>query len=378
MTQHPEEGTLHAYIDGELSPVEAATLELHVGECARCAAALAEARGFAAAASRVITTLDAAPASAVAPPAPVVVRLSAPARRAARPAIIRLPYARAAALLLLVGGTAFVLDRSGTVARGKSAPAESLMAGAAAESDRAPRAAPGVTTAPATAPLSVAEPRAERDLSGRADGAVVGNLTRQAPAPSTVATRTTADGARRARLAERNAPVRESARAVFDESRGLAGGTAAAAAPPTAPPAVAPAPTLAGKDAAPTVARAPVLATAPPPPPVRPAMRLEEVVVTSAPMLGANVSRYRTRDGTVLTLTEEQLRTRFAEESAAPRQRAAPQVQERAAAAMAAPAINSYRWSSPERGKTYTLSGPLSVAKLEALSKRLSELERVP
>jgi hypothetical protein len=111
---------------------------------------------------------------------------------------------------------------------------------------------------------------------------------------------------------------------------------------------------------------------------VRSELRLEEVVVTSAPTLGAGVSRYRTKDGTIVTLTEEPLRTSFAEESAATRPIAAPRVQQRAVAQMAAPVINSYRWSSPERGRTYTLSGPLTVAQLEALSKRLSELERVP
>jgi hypothetical protein len=45
---------------------------------------------------------------------------------------------------------------------------------------------------------------------------------------------------------------------------------------------------------------------------------------------------------------------------------------------MAATQINSYRWSSPERGRIFTLSGPLTVAELEVLSKRLSELERLP
>lgn len=110
-------------------------------------------------------------------------------------------------------------------------------------------------------------------------------------------------------------------------------------------------------------------------------MRLEELVVTGvtgALSFGPTVARYRTRDGIIVTLTEEPLRTSVAEESAATRQSVPPPLQRRVAAPMAATPVNSYRWSIAERGKTYTLSGPLTVAELEALSKRLSELERLP
>ena len=33
---HVDDGTLHAYLDGELTPVERARLEGHVAECAAC------------------------------------------------------------------------------------------------------------------------------------------------------------------------------------------------------------------------------------------------------------------------------------------------------------------------------------------------------
>lgn len=122
-----------------------------------------------------------------------------------------------------------------------------------------------------------------------------------------------------------------------------------------------------------------VVAAAPPPPPARPVeMRLSEVVVTSAPSTLARVTRYRTKEGTILTLTEEPLRASFAEESAATRRSPSPRVQQGAVAAMSAPMVSSYRWSSAEKGLSYTLTGPLTVAELEALSKRLSELERLP
>lgn len=90
------------------------------------------------------------------------------------------------------------------------------------------------------------------------------------------------------------------------------------------------------------------------------------------------VVRYRTRDGVIVTLTEEPLRTAFAEESLAARQSMPAPARQRMAAAAAASTVNTYRWSSVEQGKTFALSGPLTVAELEALSRRLGELERVP
>jgi anti-sigma factor RsiW len=370
MTQHPEEGTLHAYIDGELSAAEAATLELHVGECSLCAAALAEARGFVAAASRVITTLDTAPATAVAPTAPVVLQPSAPARRAVRPPIFRFPYARAAALLLLVGGTALVVDRSGTLARGKSSQAESLTADVATASQVAPAAAgaPAISTAPVPAPA----PAAATDLStGEAVGGVTGKVAGEDLSPRRAAGAASAADGGRARSAVPRAPAAEPVRAALEQR---AAATGAANKDSAAPPAAA----LAASETAPPVAQAPTLAAVPPPPPMRGTMRLEEVVVTGVSTTIPRVARYRTKDGTVVTLTEEPLRTSFAEDSTTMRRSISPQAQQRAAAAMASPAINSYRWSSAEHGKTYTLSGPLTVAELEALSRRLSELERLP
>lgn len=368
MTRHPEEGKLHAYIDGELPPAEAAALELHVGECGRCAAALAEARGYVAAASRVITALDAAPASAIPSAAPAVAAPSASARRGRRSRILRPQYARAAALLLLVGGTAVVLDRRGSFARGKSLEAESLLLDAATGSGIAPMAAAGAGTA---APVVAAEAAAAADLSPGAGGGTTGSAGRDAGTPQRFSGGRETDDARRTRLAERSARAAEPEPAGFDQ-RGVAGGTARK---DTARAATQPA-VFAGKDSAAAVPEAPALAAAPPP--ARAAMRLGEVVVTGAPNLSPTVSRYRTRRGAIITLTEEPLRTSFAEESVAARQSAPAPPQRRVAAPMAASPVNSYRWSSLEQAKTYTLSGPLPVAELEELSKRLSGLERLP
>jgi len=59
--QHLDEGTIHAWLDGELPEAERAAAEAHVAQCAKCAAAVAEARGFVAASSRILTALDAVP-----------------------------------------------------------------------------------------------------------------------------------------------------------------------------------------------------------------------------------------------------------------------------------------------------------------------------
>ena len=59
--QHLDEGTIHAWLDGELPLAEREAAEAHVAQCAACAAAVAEARGFIAASSRMLTSLDAVP-----------------------------------------------------------------------------------------------------------------------------------------------------------------------------------------------------------------------------------------------------------------------------------------------------------------------------
>jgi hypothetical protein len=55
---HLDEGTIHAWLDGALSPDESARVEGHSKECAECAALVAEARGFIAGASRIVSSLD--------------------------------------------------------------------------------------------------------------------------------------------------------------------------------------------------------------------------------------------------------------------------------------------------------------------------------
>ena len=59
--RHLDEGTIHAWLDGALSPDEAAHAEAHVASCTVCADAVAEARGLIAASSRILLALDDVP-----------------------------------------------------------------------------------------------------------------------------------------------------------------------------------------------------------------------------------------------------------------------------------------------------------------------------
>lgn len=63
--QHPDEGIIHAWLDGALVPAESARIEAHVADCSQCAAAVAEARGLIAASSRIVGHLDAVPGNVI-------------------------------------------------------------------------------------------------------------------------------------------------------------------------------------------------------------------------------------------------------------------------------------------------------------------------
>ena len=60
--EHPDEGTIHAWLDGALDAASAERVAAHVRGCAACSALAAEARGLIAGASRVVSALDDVPA----------------------------------------------------------------------------------------------------------------------------------------------------------------------------------------------------------------------------------------------------------------------------------------------------------------------------
>jgi len=100
--QHPDEGVIHSWLDGALSADEAARVEAHVKECPQCAVAVAEARGFIAASSRILTALDNAPRG--------VIPAAAPKKR-----IDPMLWRVAATVLVVAAGTFVVVrDRGGS------------------------------------------------------------------------------------------------------------------------------------------------------------------------------------------------------------------------------------------------------------------------
>lgn len=96
----PDEGLLHAWLDGELDAAEAARIERLVRDDPEWAAAAAEARGLIAASDRILTALDDVPAKVIPMPQ------RTPARR-------RTPWwlVRAAAVLVVIVGTVVVFRR---------------------------------------------------------------------------------------------------------------------------------------------------------------------------------------------------------------------------------------------------------------------------
>ncbi len=105
--QHLDEGTIHAWLDGELSPDEASNVATHASACPECAAMVAEARGLVAASTRILTALDDVPGGVV-PSVPDI----APAQIVRRRWYQRTDV-RAAAALLLVAGTSLVVVQRG-------------------------------------------------------------------------------------------------------------------------------------------------------------------------------------------------------------------------------------------------------------------------
>ena len=63
--QHLDEGTIHAWLDGALPPLEAELVAKHAAECATCAAAVADARGIIAGSARIVSALDDVPGGVI-------------------------------------------------------------------------------------------------------------------------------------------------------------------------------------------------------------------------------------------------------------------------------------------------------------------------
>jgi hypothetical protein len=153
--QHLDEGTIHSWLDGALSAEESARVEAHVSECPQCAAAVAEARGFIAASSRILTALDHAPRGVV-PVAPQVRWWN------------RTAWRTAAAMLVVAAGSLVVFRSGGRDARiATNVDTASMHGGPArtsAANSRLPITVQG-NPSPSTAPSSASQ---GGDFSGKA------------------------------------------------------------------------------------------------------------------------------------------------------------------------------------------------------------------
>jgi anti-sigma factor RsiW len=179
---HLDAGEIHAWLDGALSPEETARVESHVAECPTCREAVAEARGFIAASSRILSALDAVPAGVV--PATPRVR---PAGRPRR--VVSWPVRAAAAAVVVAVGIAVVARRVPERMTDRvSAPAPTPLVAPALPSapSAAPapaKPAPAVHSRPASSPQAKVSAEASRSRVWSGRGVTGGAAKVVAPAP---------------------------------------------------------------------------------------------------------------------------------------------------------------------------------------------------
>jgi hypothetical protein len=190
---HPDEGTIHAWLDGALSPAERQAFEAHVADCAECTAAVADARGVLAAASRILSALDNVPAGVI-PGATVgsPTQASASAREAPHPGRFRAARWRAAAAIVIVAGASWLVvnQRARDVADVRQEAGEMQMAFdstitppvSGRDTERvADAAAPSAARAKVMAPSSPMRAAQTRQNVGDVSGLVAG-VTKQSAA----------------------------------------------------------------------------------------------------------------------------------------------------------------------------------------------------
>ena len=85
--RHPEEGEIHAWLDGAADPDEARWIEAHIATCSACAAEVATARGLIAGASRILLALDGVPGGVIPAPGSAPVSAGVTGGESVRPAL---------------------------------------------------------------------------------------------------------------------------------------------------------------------------------------------------------------------------------------------------------------------------------------------------
>ena len=181
--QHPDEGTIHAWLDGALPADEARAFEEHIAGCAACAAAVAEARGLLAASSRILSALDSVPGGVLPAADPEASGIaSMKAARAHAPRWRSTPW-RAAAAIVLVGSVSWLATH--TTAQKDNIPAQIAVA-----SDNAGAPSDGRDTAahPRGVDLSSGA-ESGRDAAAARVPSIVTPVPPNAPAPNRTAAR---------------------------------------------------------------------------------------------------------------------------------------------------------------------------------------------
>ena len=181
--QHLDEGTIHSWLDGALNAEEAARVEAHVKECAQCQAAVAEARGFIAASSRILTALDNAPRG--------VIPAAVPKRR-----LDLIVWRIAASVLVVALGSVLVIRERGI--------GEKIYT-TTESPDTVSASAPPVTVLSNQKPA--AAPQSANAGSGKREAGSVGQKRSQTAAMGTSPTRVTAPLPGPKRSSERRALV---------------------------------------------------------------------------------------------------------------------------------------------------------------------------
>jgi hypothetical protein len=377
--QHLDEGTIHSWLDGALAPDEAARVEAHVAECPECAAAVAEARGFIAASSRILTALDNAPRG--------VIPVAAPKRRV-DPMVWRV----AATLLVVAAGTLAVFRNGGREAATSSTNADTNATTISAVAPAVPDLDESAKTAAETAPpitrsenlprntaiagaRSTAEPTEKGVERRRATDAVGATKQTLAAAPPPVSDL----GKTRAPAPQPNMPARENAVA------GQVGGVATGQVSPSsgyvnaepAPPRI-----LIRGSSSLLTARDSATVT-----PLK--------IVGTRRQIGARITLYEVAPNDTVTLTEFMslqlqevvtgMPTVPQEGRAAKSSAAAPRQQQRADAVVANPrpapvtaietanGVTTITWTDAIAGGVLKLSGRIPAAQLQVIKIRIEQ-----
>lgn len=174
---HPDEGTIHAWLDDALDAASSARVEAHVAECAECAERVAEARGLIAGASRVVGLLDEAPVPHIRPAGSPTNGTDLSARRWFRVTPMR---SAIAALLVVAVGLTLTRDRIAVDSTAPMADKSVMVMTEPAASPRPPMSAQETPVSDSVLASAVSK-RLEQDRPQRGVGAAPGVTVPQAP-----------------------------------------------------------------------------------------------------------------------------------------------------------------------------------------------------